>query len=104
MKLAITAAKEAAARAPVVLRGDYAETIRQAAQIGYDAVELHLPDPAEVDLRGIGEACRAAGVSISSIGTGPAFLRDGLSLTSRDEAVGFAQWRDCRPLSVSAAP
>ncbi|MGO8719586.1 MAG: TIM barrel protein [Acidobacteriaceae bacterium] len=87
MELAVTMVKEAAAGAPLVLRGDYAAAIRQAAQIGYDAVELHVPDPAEVDVREIRSACDASGVAVSSIGTGLAFVRDGLALTSRDERV-----------------
>ncbi|MHB1936729.1 MAG: TIM barrel protein [Acidobacteriaceae bacterium] len=87
MKLAITIVKEAAAEAPLVLRGDYTDSIRRAARIGYDAVELHVPDAKEVDVHEIRAACQAAGVGVSSIGTGLAFARDGLSLTSRDEEV-----------------
>jgi sugar phosphate isomerase/epimerase len=87
MKLAITIVKEAAAQAPFVLRGGYAEAIRKAAQIGYDAVELHVPDPIEVNVGEIRAACEASGVSVCSIGTGLAFVRDGMTLTSRDESV-----------------
>ncbi len=87
MKLAITLVREAAPRAPFVLRGAYAETIRHAAEIGYDAVELHSPDPAEVDVGEVEAACDATGLSVSSIGTGLAFTRDGLCLTSPDAAV-----------------
>lgn len=87
MKLAVTMVKEAAAWAPLVLRGDYADAIRQAAHIGYDAVELHVSDPAEVNVRAIREACDASGVTVSSIGTGLAQVRDGLTLTHSDERV-----------------
>jgi sugar phosphate isomerase/epimerase len=87
MKLAITMVKEAAAQAPLVLRGNYADAIRQAAQIGYDAVEMHVADPAEVNVREICEACDASGVTVSSIGTGLAQVCDGLTLTHRDERV-----------------
>jgi sugar phosphate isomerase/epimerase len=87
MKLEITLATEAPAQAPVVLRGGFADQIRLAAQIGYDAVELHLPDPDEVDLRDVREACAANKVSVSSIGTGPAYGRDRLALTSCDPDV-----------------
>jgi 5-keto-L-gluconate epimerase len=85
MKLAVTIVKEAAAQAPQVLRGNYTDSIRKAAQIGYDAVELHVADPAEVDVCQVRAACEATGVGMSSIGTGLARVRDGLSLTSRDE-------------------
>ena len=87
MKLALTMVKEAAPQAPLVLRGDYTHSIRKTAQIGYDAVELHVADPVEVDVREVRAACDATGVGMSSIGTGLASVRDGLSLTSRDEEV-----------------
>jgi 5-keto-L-gluconate epimerase len=70
-----------------VLRRRFADTIKQAGQIGFDAVELHIPDPGEVDAGAIRQVCHAASVSVSSIGTGLAFVRDGLTLTSNDEAV-----------------
>jgi len=87
MKLAITVVKEASVHAPLVLRGEYAKAIEQAGRIGYDAVELHVPDPDELDLNEIKRACNSAGVTVSSIGTGLAFVRDGLTLTSPDAAV-----------------
>jgi sugar phosphate isomerase/epimerase len=87
MKLAITIVKEATAQAPLVFRGRYVDAIRQAAQIGYDAVELHVADPAEVNVRELRETCDASGVTVSSIGTGLAQVRDGLTLTHRDEQV-----------------
>jgi sugar phosphate isomerase/epimerase len=87
MKLAVTMVKEAAAQAPLVLRGNYADAIRQAAQIGYDAVELHVADPVEVEVRELREACDASDVTVSSIGTGLAQVRDGLTLTQRNQQV-----------------
>jgi sugar phosphate isomerase/epimerase len=87
MKLAVTIVKEAVAQAPLLLRGDYTDSIRKAAQIGYDAVELHVADPAEVDVGEVRAACEAAGVGVCSIGTGLAYVREGQSLTSRHEEV-----------------
>jgi sugar phosphate isomerase/epimerase len=87
MKIAITVVERAAPLAPFVLRGPFADTIRQAGEIGFDAVELHIPDPSEVSAQEIKRACQSASVSVSSIGTGLAFVRDGLTLTSQDEAI-----------------
>jgi 5-keto-L-gluconate epimerase len=84
MKLAVTMVKEASAQAPLVLRGAYTDSIRKAAQIGYDAVELHVADPAEVSVGEIRAACDTTGMAMSSIGTGLAWVRDGLGLTGRD--------------------
>ena len=91
MKLVVTIVKEAAAQAPLVLRGNYADCIHKAAQIGYDAVELHVPDSAEVNMREVRAASRRLDCEMSSIGTGLALVRDGLSLTSRDEDVATAE-------------
>jgi 5-keto-L-gluconate epimerase len=87
MKLAVTIVKDAGLGVPLVLRGDYLDSIRKAAQIGYDAVELHVADPAEVNAREIRAALEATGLTMSSIGTGLAWVRDGLSFTSREQQV-----------------
>ena len=86
MKLSITVAREASPLAPFVLCGPFDEKIREAAAIGFDAVELHLPDPDEVNPDEILAVCRETGLRISSIGTGLAFLRDGITLTHPDES------------------
>ncbi|MBP1932183.1 sugar phosphate isomerase/epimerase family protein [Ammoniphilus resinae] len=85
MKLSITAAETAPAMAPFVLRGSYLEAIETAAQIGYDAVELHPRDPEEVDQRAILAFCQKKNIRISSLGTGLGYAMDQLSLTSPDE-------------------
>ncbi len=87
MKLAITAAESAAPAAPLVLRGSFVDTISQAREIGYDGVELHIADPAEVDADRIERACGVHRISIPSIGTGLAFSRDGMTLTHHDERI-----------------
>jgi 5-keto-L-gluconate epimerase len=87
MKLAITVVNEASKEAPFVLRGDYVQTLKEAAKIGYDAVELHLAHPNDIDVQEIKEVCKELGISVSSIGTGLAFLKDGITLTSNDEKV-----------------
>lgn len=87
MKLAVTMVKEASAQAPLVLRGDYTGSIRLAAEIGYDAVELHLADPLEVNAGEVLGGCQRSGISVSSIGTGLASVRDGLTLTSPEQGV-----------------
>jgi sugar phosphate isomerase/epimerase len=87
MKLAVTVVNEASQQAPFVLRGNYVQMLRDAARIGYDAVELHIAHPNEVSLLEIKQACREYKISVSSIGTGLSYLRDGITLTSNDETV-----------------
>ncbi len=44
MKTSITAIESASWHTPLVLRGDHISCIRQAAQCGYEGIELHLKD------------------------------------------------------------
>lgn len=87
MKISITAVDEASPSAPFVLRGNYSNSIRFAAQAGFEAVELHLSDPSHLDTEDVVRTIAHNGVSISSIGTGMAFLREGITLTHADAAV-----------------
>ena len=43
-RLSITAIEEGAATAPLVLRGDLITSIKSAASLGYDALEIHIID------------------------------------------------------------
>jgi sugar phosphate isomerase/epimerase len=87
MKISITAVDDAAPTAPFVLRGNYSDSIRSAAKIGFEAVELHLSDPAHLAVDDVLRTKQAAGVSVSSIGTGMAFIREGITLTHADPAI-----------------
>uniref|UniRef100_UPI00396CD0D4 TIM barrel protein n=1 Tax=Paracoccus sp. TaxID=267 RepID=UPI00396CD0D4 len=84
MPLAITLAESAPEAAPFVLRNSFNSGIREAAAIGFDAVELHAPDPARLDL-GMIERCSVQyGIAIGSLGTGMAASQDGLTLVHVD--------------------
>lgn len=87
MKLSIAIAENASEMAPIVLRGDLVESIKKAAQIGYDAVELHIRDPKEVDVNEIKDVCEQYNIEVSTIGTGSGYGMDKLSLSSPDEGI-----------------
>ncbi|MEW9668308.1 TIM barrel protein [Ammoniphilus sp. 3BR4] len=84
MKLSITVAENAAPLAPFVLRDNYSLAIEKAALLGYDAVELHVRNPEEIDAEALRESCFRHGIKVSSLGTGLAYAMEGLSLNSRD--------------------
>lgn len=87
MKLSIAIAKEAGEKAPIVMRGDYFQSIEACSKIGYPAIELHIRDPKEFDSdRGL-SFCKEHTIGISSIGTGTGYGIDGLALAHRDEAI-----------------
>ncbi len=71
--------------APFVYEGDLAQGVTQAASLGYDGVELHIADPAAVDAPALEAALRASSLRLTAIGTGRAYVNDGLSLTDADE-------------------
>ena len=63
------------------------EAIRYLGSLGYAGVELAIRDPAQVNVEEIAACAREAGVFIPAIGTGQAFVEEGLALSSSDEGV-----------------
>jgi sugar phosphate isomerase/epimerase len=70
---------------PFLFAGRIEEGIRCAADLGYDAVELHLRDPMAPEVPGILKAVRAAGLAVSSLGTGQGFTVDKLSVSAAEK-------------------
>ena len=67
--LAITAITSGAPRAPLVLRGDLVKAVGQAADWGYDAIEIHIIDAGDFPLPLMKDACSRYGVKVSAIVT-----------------------------------
>jgi 5-keto-L-gluconate epimerase len=87
MMLSITMIDEATSKVPVVFRGKYEHSIQNAAEIGYEAIELHLDDPNSIDKESFIRLCKEYNIKVTSIGTGPGYGRRGLSLSSSDEMI-----------------
>ena len=93
MKLAVAIADtKAGASAFVVWRG-FEESMRKAAELGYQGVELALRSRADVDTAKLRALLRRYGLAVSCISTGQVFADLGLYLTDQDserraEAVG----------------
>jgi sugar phosphate isomerase/epimerase len=87
MRLSITIATPGSKFAPIVLQGDYPEQIGRAARLGYPAVELHIRDPKAIDRAAVLGALRKNGLAVSTIGTGQAFVDEGLCFSDPDDAV-----------------
>src|SRR3989442_14023177 len=69
------------------MRGSWREALRTAADLGYDGVELAVRDPSQVDAEAVLRTVRDAGLAVPAIGTGQAYLKDGLSLSYPDEGI-----------------
>ena len=84
MKLSLVVSVEDTAFDAVAVRGGWESAVSHLAGLGYDGVELAIRDPAEVDVGRVEAVVGEAGLVVPALGTGQAYLRDGLSLSSPD--------------------
>ena len=85
MKSAITLAQvEEARTGPFVFHQPLPESFSEAAELGFDAVELFLPGPDFLDAASVNSMASACGLSIAAVGTGAGMVQHGLSLTDPD--------------------
>ena len=87
MKLAYTISASPTRFAAVAQGRGVAASIRHLAGLGYQGVELAIRDPAQVDVDEIAEAVERTGIVVPAIGTGQAYLEEGLALTAPDPAL-----------------
>lgn len=88
MQLAITSTSmDLRKRAPVVFRGVDAWCFEQIRKIGYEGVELHIHDSSEIDRKLLKRELTEHGLTLTSIGTGSAYGRDRIFLSSNDERI-----------------
>jgi sugar phosphate isomerase/epimerase len=84
MKLSLVVSVEETSFDAVAVRGGWESAVRRLAELGYDGVELAIRDAAAIDAGRLEAAAREAGLEVPALGTGQAYLRDGLSLSSSD--------------------
>jgi len=85
-KYGISAAPAAPKTAPILLTGDICDCLRQAAALGFDAIEYHTRETTAFDYEKILATMEETGCRISMIVTGRLFTEGGYSLTSPDPA------------------
>jgi len=86
MKTSVVVADGTFATNTAPLLGPIEEVIRQAAEIGYDAVSLTVNRPEDVETDCILTACRQYGIAVSGLATGRIYTVDGFSLGAGDES------------------
>ena len=89
-KCSATLALEAPTSSPILFRGNLCDNIIKSKQFGFDAVEIHIRKPDEVDAEEIKKSCSKNNIAVSTLGTGMSYTIDGLSLTSLDLTVKTA--------------
>src|SRR5574341_884253 len=87
MKLALVISVEETGFDAVAMLGGWADAARAAASLGYDGVELAVRDPAQVEVAALERLLHETGLRIPAVGTGQAYLADGLSLSHPDKGV-----------------
>lgn len=83
-KYGVSAAPDAPKTAPILLKGDICHCLREAAAIGFDAIEYHTRENAEFDIAEIKRTMQETGCRISMLVTGRLYTEGHYSLTSED--------------------
>jgi len=87
LKTALVISTSDAAFNSLAFKGDLVKGVEMAKRIGYDAVEIAIRDPDKVDRNQIKEVAVNLGIEVAAVGTGQAFLSEGLNLIDPDESV-----------------
>ena len=87
MKLALVISASPTRFEAVASGHDLEGTMRQTAALGFDGAEIALRDPSLIDVERIAAVAADLSLVVPAIGTGQAYLDEGLSLTSPDAAV-----------------
>lgn len=72
---------------PFVFWDDLAGACRQAAELGYHAVEIFAPAPDAIPVAQLKPLLQQTGLSVAAVGTGAGWVKHRLSLTSPDESI-----------------
>src|SRR3989442_1481696 len=87
MQLSLVISTEETSFDAVAMRGTWQDAVRTAAALGYDGVELAVRDASRLDAAVVASVVREAGLTVPAIGTGQAYLADGLSLAHPSEDI-----------------
>lgn len=85
MKYCIAIGKETSPSTPLLLAGDFIRNMEIAKVLGYDGVEIHTPNPDELDIDRINDARQRLGMIVATIGTGIIYGKYGLHLMDENE-------------------
>lgn len=87
MKLAYSVATPDAPGPLMSFYGDFKQNVADIKAIGYDALELFVRDPADMDVGAVGRIIEQSGLAVAAVGTNPAMTQDGLTLLSSDAEI-----------------
>jgi sugar phosphate isomerase/epimerase len=90
--------------APLLFAGDWEAALDAAIELGFDAIEMSVRDPADPEVVACNDNARRRGLHISAIATGQSYYSDGWSLTSDDRDVQQRLSRRMQSIIDLAAP
>jgi sugar phosphate isomerase/epimerase len=88
---------------PMLYAGRVEECVRVSRELGLEGIEINMRSPDELDRRDLERWLDAAGLRLAAVGSGRAYLHDGLCLSSADEAVRQAAVERVGRLAAFAA-
>ncbi len=71
---------------PLLFAGRVREAVRVSRELGFEGIEIAMRAPEELERRELDSLLDGSGLRLAALGSGRAFLQDGLSLTDPDEA------------------
>lgn len=86
MKYCIAIGETTGPTIPLLFSGNYVDNIRKAKQLGFDAVEIHTPNPDSLDIDALLAVCKEQDMFIATLGTGTIYGKYGLYLMDQDDA------------------
>ncbi|MDF1595851.1 MAG: sugar phosphate isomerase/epimerase [Acidimicrobiia bacterium] len=90
--------------APLLFAGDWKGALDAAADLGYDAIEMSVRDPADPAVVSCDAEARRRDIRVSAIATGQSFYSDGWSLTADDPGIQTLLEQRMRRIIDLAAP
>ena len=80
MKYCCASNPECNPKAPVPLSGDFCLQLEKAKEMGYHAIEIHVPDVALLNISALRDTMMRTGMKIATLGTGTIYGKYGLHL------------------------
>ena len=87
IKLALTATPNPVKFAPILYCGPVEAAFRKAAEYGYDGIEIHLRDTADVSIPELLKLKKETGLAVTTLGTGIAAFEYGMNFAHPDAEV-----------------
>ncbi len=87
LKAAIVVSTPDAEFEALAFKDSLTKSVRKVAELGYDGVEIAVRNPQKIDIDEINSIVKNSGLQVPAVGTGQAFLVEGLSLSSSDKGI-----------------